>query len=861
MRNVPSFYKSVLGVIALLLVSALLFENIYAQNFTRITSSPLVSDIGGFLGTAWGDYDSDGYMDLFVANYLNPNMLFHNDGNASFTKITTGEIVTDQAKSYSASWGDYDNDGDLDLFVANVGAGNFLYRNDGGSFTRIKEGAIATDVGSSLSGSWGDYDNDGDLDLFVANDGQKNFLYQNKGDGTFTKILPLLGGAIVNDVAPSVVGLWGDYDNDDDLDLYVVNGYFSKEKNALYRNDLDGTFTKITTGKIVNDVEGSTGGSWGDYDNDGYLDMYVCNSVGDAPNSLYHNNGDGTFTKILAGSMVTESGHSTGCSWVDYDNDGDLDLFVVNVLGQKNCLYRNNGNGTFTKMNTGAIVNDTGWSYGCSWADYDNDGDQDVIVTNGGFYTTLKNFVYRNNDNQNNWLKIQCIGTVSNTSAIGAVVRIKAKIAGKSVWQTQQISGQTGWLGQNSPDVEFGLGNATIIDSLVIKWTSGSVQVLTNVAANQALKIFQVARRHDLRVEEATNQAYSLPIFANVFPRTVVSNLGINAEFSIEVTCEIDSAGTVIYADTRIIDTLTVNQSAEITFKKWVPSEVNAYSFKYAVKLAEDVEPDNNSYTVVFEISNLLDDFESGLTKWQVSSDWGLQEAFVHAGKFSLDNSPQGKYDNNVDNSVVYNLSFDLSQLETSHLSYWTKYFIEQDRDFGYVEISSDSGQTWDKLGEAYTAFQPSWIQHQQSLTEYCGPGFDDVRFRFRFVSDSINTFIGWFVDDLALYPAEIATKLDSETEIHHPDQYVLFDNYPNPFNSQTVISYQLPQASHVKVVIYNLLGQQMKTLADDFSQAGDYKLHWDGKDDTGNAVASGIYFYQLDAGDFHQIKKMTLLE
>jgi hypothetical protein len=286
--------------------------------------------------------------------------------------------------------------------------------------------------------------------------------------------------------------LWGDYDNDGDLDLYVVNGFFSLYANFLYRNDGKGNFTKINfAGSIVSDVEGSTGGSWGDYDNDGYLDLYVCNSVDNAANSLYHNNGNGTFTKITTGDMVTDLGHSIGSSWVDYDNDGDLDLFVVNVFGSTNKLYRNNSDGTFTKMTSGAIVTDSNFSFGCGWADYDNDGDQDVFVTNGGISQTRNNFFYRNDGNQNQWLRIQCQGTVSNTSAIGAMIRVKATIAGKAVWQTQQISGQTGFLGQNSLNPEFGLGNAAMIDSLVVQWPSGRKQVLTNVASNQFLKIVE----------------------------------------------------------------------------------------------------------------------------------------------------------------------------------------------------------------------------------------------------------------------------------------------------------------------------------------------------------------------------------
>lgn len=504
--------------------------NVAAQTFTRVTSGPLVSDLGGFLGASWGDYDGDGYVDLFVANNQRQNLLFHNDGNGTFTKVTAGEMLTDRAVSYSATWGDYDNDGHLDLFVANRGGGNFLYRNNGVYFTRIKDGPIATDNLGSISASWGDYDNDGDLDLFVANVAAHNLLYQNNGNGTFTKIT---SGPIVTDrIVDSVVGLWGDYDNDGDLDLYVVNGWFALYQNFLYRNEGQGNFTKITTGRIVTDVEGSTGGSWGDYDNDGYLDLYVCNSVNDAANSLYHNNGNGTFTKITAGEMVTDLGHSTGSSWVDYDNDGDLDLFVVNVFGAKNKLYRNNGDGSFTPVTSGAIVVDANFSFGCGWADYDNDGDQDVYVTNGGISQTWRNFSYRNDGNQNQWLSIQCQGTTSNLSAIGAVVRVKAIIASEAVWQKRQISGQTGFLGQNCLSASFGLGDAATIDSLVIEWPSGRKQVQTNIAPKQILLVTEAPSTAMAENESATlpaeyrlEQNYPNPFSLNQSGRGVATTL------------------------------------------------------------------------------------------------------------------------------------------------------------------------------------------------------------------------------------------------------------------------------------------------------------------------------------------------
>lgn len=431
-------------------------------------------------------------MDLFVTRDGQNNSLYRNDGNGTFTKITSGSPVNDVGASYGCSWGDYDNDGDLDLFVANGGGlsasqNNFLYRNDGnGQFTKITTDITVTDGGKSACGTWDDYDNDGYLDLFVANDGQNNALYKNNRNGSFTKITT---GSIVNDGGASLNASWGDYDNDGDQDLYVSNGGFVSAMNFLYNNNGNGTFTKITTGDLVNDVAAHHSSNWIDYDNDGDLDLFVANL--NAKSNLYANNGNVTFTKITTGAIVNNVGFSIGSCWGDFDNDGDLDLFVANVQNQNNFFYQNNGDGTFTQVTGTNITADSGNSFGCSAADYDNDGDVDLLVTNGGFLSNGNNFLYRNNGNTNRWINILCAGTASNSSAIGAKVHVKATINGKAVWQIRQISGQPGFLGQNSLNVEFGLGNATVIDSLVVQWPSGKKLVRTNVAPNQFLKLVE----------------------------------------------------------------------------------------------------------------------------------------------------------------------------------------------------------------------------------------------------------------------------------------------------------------------------------------------------------------------------------
>jgi hypothetical protein len=208
----------------------------------------------------------------------------------TFTKITTGAIVTDVGIFDGAAWGDYNNDGFLDLFVANsqLGGDNLLYRNNGdGTFTKITTGSVVTDGGNSIGGSWGDFDNDGFLDLFVANGGtsspQTNSLYHNAGNGTFAKVT---SGDVVADRKLSFSGVWGDYDNDGYIDLFVPD--FGGGRNGLYHNGGGSAFMKISAGPIVSEGGASVKGIWGDYDGDGLLDLFVAN-FGAANNYLYRN--------------------------------------------------------------------------------------------------------------------------------------------------------------------------------------------------------------------------------------------------------------------------------------------------------------------------------------------------------------------------------------------------------------------------------------------------------------------------------------------------------------------------------------------------------------------------------------------
>ena len=457
----------------------------------------------------WWDFDNDGILDsheqhpahlytkpgmysvkFIVSNSSQTDTLIRTDYIIvpQFSRITGGPVVNDGGDSQGSSWGDFDSDGDLDLFVANDNEDNFLYANDGSdNFVKIISGPVVNDGGDSRSSSWGDFDNDGDLDLFVTNsDNENNFLYRNESSDSFVNVF---SGAVTSDGGNSQSSSWGDFDNDGDLDLFVANLFDPNHdgENFLYRNDLDAGFFKITNGPVVND-RGSSTGSWGDFDNDGDLDLFVANF--DENNFLYRNDGNGNFVKITSGPVVNNDGNSFGSSWGDFDNDGDLDLFIANggFSGiENNFLYRNEGSSNFVKIINGPVVNDGGGSFGSSWGDFDNDGDIDLFVAN----YRGNNFLYRNNGNINNWINIELIGTASNTSAIGTRVNVRATINGPTqdgIWQMREISGQTGYLSQNSLNADFGLGNATIIDSIKIEWPGGDNEVFTNHAVNKFLR-------------------------------------------------------------------------------------------------------------------------------------------------------------------------------------------------------------------------------------------------------------------------------------------------------------------------------------------------------------------------------------
>jgi enediyne biosynthesis protein E4 len=474
--------------------------------FTKITDGKIVKDIGFSNAASWIDYDNDGFLDMYVVNAndgAHKNFLYRNNGDGSFEKLKKSQIVKSSAATFGSSWADYDNDGDLDVYIC--GFNSLLYRNDGSGFAKITAGNIGRSGITGFGCAWGDYDNDGNVDLIVANPGiffrnrESNFLFHNDGppDYTFTRIT---SGPIVTGVDNYTVPTWSDFDNDGDLDLFIGNGPAdgTTAENRFYQNMLKETgradFEAITRGIVATDRGDGQVGNWIDYDNDGDLDLYLTN-FGAGPsnglqNALYRNEGGGSFTKITAGSIVTDRDISLASIWGDYDNDGDLDVYVANGADLANRYYQNNGNGSFTRIDRGDFVTERNVSFGASAGDYNNDGFLDIYVANlGSSANRAVNFLYKNDGNSNHWINIKCIGDRSNRAGIGAKVRVLATIDGKQVWQMREISSQDSFCGQNSINVEFGFGGATTIDTIKVEWPSGVIDQFQNVQVDKFITI------------------------------------------------------------------------------------------------------------------------------------------------------------------------------------------------------------------------------------------------------------------------------------------------------------------------------------------------------------------------------------
>ena len=524
----------------------------------------------------FGDFNNDGWIDLYLTkgNDVNgssyQNYLYKN--NSGTLTITTITGITDYSlTSGSASWGDYNNDGFLDLYVAAAQPGfngsappNNLFLNDGsGSFVDktndAATGSIVTNAEDSRHVGWGDRNNDGFIDMFIDNGFINNFgpgkgqnsFYQNDGDATFTQLTSSSIGNIVsssNDYKTFGSGFgWADYNNDGFLDIFNTSG--GGKLNYLWKNDFSGTgmFIDATPTAMQPTNTSFISVSWGDYDNDGDLDLYACNLEDGSiiHNFLFQNNSTPSttsFTEMTGiGPIVTDEYHSQSSEWGDIDNDGDLDLFASNKNGSSGnapaTLYRNSGssgNYNFTKVKDYFYPgsSDPFNGRGIAFADLNNDGFLDLVAARDG-----QPLLYKNNaGNGNKFTLVKLVGTgTTNTSAIGSRVIVSANIPEQNgiTNQLREISGQTGGGGQNSLRTHFGLGTSTKVDTIKAVWlnsTGGAVRD-TNLMTDLPTNKFVVFTKGNLNVS------------SSVIPNQTFMYLSGNTTSAVEFTSNTDADG------------------------------------------------------------------------------------------------------------------------------------------------------------------------------------------------------------------------------------------------------------------------------------------------------------------------------
>jgi hypothetical protein len=459
--------------------------------FVRIVdpAHPVVNDGKESGGGAWADLDGDGLPELFVAHgNLSDQVdaLYANLGGGQFQRVVGGPMATDGGSSIGGTWGDYDGDGRLDLFVTNRGAfGNFLYHALGDTaFERILDAPVGTDRANANSSSWVDVDRDGDLDLMVVNFQRADDLYRNEGAPTFA-FTAIDTGLVLGGTEFSIPGAWCDYDDDGDPDLFI--GHAGSENDYLYVQTAPWTFTRT----VLADARPTLGASWGDFDNDGDLDLFTASFVNQV-SLLYGNAGPPTYALApLAGTpFAADPGNAVGSAWGDFDNDADLDLFVARD-GQDNLLFVNAGPPGYAlaRVDTLGVSGDGGASFGCSWVDLDADGDLDLFVANR---SNQHDFLYRNDGPAGHSIRFRLQGVASNRAGIGARVRVRALVAGVPRWQVRDVEAQSGYNSQTL-ELHFGLADATVADSVVIAWPSGVRQVVTGLAADRAWTLVEGA--------------------------------------------------------------------------------------------------------------------------------------------------------------------------------------------------------------------------------------------------------------------------------------------------------------------------------------------------------------------------------
>jgi len=667
------------------------FGSIFGQTFTDVSELLMPTSVRCGPGASAVDFNNDGLIDIYT-----PGLLYLNTAENGFQDILSTTGIFEGDVVFGAAFGDYDNDSYLDILFEDLESNSRFYRNNRNrTFTHSNTEAGLLVNPPAQGAAWADFNLDGELDLFVNNDDGENQLFKNTGNGTFEDISFSAG---VHELGNSYGMSWGDYNGDGYPDVFIATCSTIPERSIkhLFRNNGNETFTNINVVAGVNDSLASWGVVWLDFDNDRDLDIYVSNT--DHPprrgfNRLYRNNGNGTFTNIAesAGVAGEASENSYGVSAADFDNDGWVDIYVANQ-DRRHRLYRNSGDGTFVDIAENAGVNETG-CIAVAVADFNADGWIDIFAP-GRFEDSL----LFNDGGDNHWLSVQTRGVNANYYGVGARIELVAD----GMRQIREIRAGDGFCSQNfNLSAHFGLGETSTVDSLIVHWPGGARDTLTDILADQVL--------------------------------TIVQGQGAN--------------------------------SSPSTFELLSP--------------ADGAELNTPSAPVEFG--------------WEAATDPA--------------------------DALTYRLLLTGPQLDT---------------------VITVGNQTSFSLAPDF--FTNNLV---------CSWTAD--------VSDGVSVRASTDVFHFADVGCPEVTDIEETLETT-PEQFSLGQNFPNPFNPETTIIYSLTQATEVNIQISNTLGQTVRTLIDSRQDVGSHRVTWDGKNDAGQQLPSGVYYYRIQTERFSQTRSMLLM-
>ncbi len=856
--------KMMQGAAIALAICGILAQPSYAQPFfidATADMGTVSKQLFSSRGISSGDFNNDGRPDLFFSsNNANRSLLLENAGYGRFI-YAMSRIVADLslgAKGGGPIWGDYDNDGDLDLFVP-IGQyreaqknKNVLLRNDRGVFANVADEAGLIDVQSTDNAIWLDYDRDSFLDLYIGNLGSaefRNLLYRNRGDGTFEDVTARAGLNI--QFHPTNGGSNGgmiaaDFNNDGWPDLYVA---VFRSENRLFINDQQGGFIESNNSDIRDEGE-AFGAATGDIDNDGDLDLLFAAGGGTGSkfrSGILLNLGNGEFLDVTEGiglEALTSSNLFSGVNLADIDNDGDLDIAAG---WSPSLFFLNQGDGTFIDHSLGSGLKSRSL-FTILFGDFDLDGFLDILGGGGGDNIPV---LYHNLGNANHWLRVELAGDQSNRNGIGA--RILATSG--TLRQTREILGGLGYY-QDEMVAHFGLGQRTFVDELEIRWPSGQVDVLTDIPVDQHIRVIE-------------GRGIYQPVHLSHLTTTASDTLIVGRETTLRI-----QATPAKFDPTTTITRVEADLSAFGGPSAFALSATDADIF-----VGEFVfTPTKSGFG---NISATIDQQTSLGPRWvQLSQKVGVLPAMnlpvfaeqVAPGWTTIraENVEVAPFEGRTAASLpdLINLIY-RSELPVPTLGYRSLHFafhpgdaIEAITNRLSIAINNNSITILPKVNKdiGVSLDKRIWQEVEIPLTRWNisqEETIDEIRFIGRMKGSTRLADIRLVTHD-APRPTAIAEE-QSNTQL---PSFTLQQNHPNPFNSSTTIRFALPQTEEVELSIFNLAGQKVATLVQEPRQMGEYSIRWDGRDDAGQRLASGIYLYRLrTSGHLVETRKLILLQ